>query len=92
MSEPLPTIDEILRQVRSAGYDYALSFMTSTRSDEIVDQAKAQLERLIVQKRLNEARGYCDDGHFHDYANDAAMLPSERIAELESKLKGGEDE
>lgn len=46
-------LDEILNQVRSAGYDYASSFMTSQRSDEITAAAKAAL--LAWNKQRVEA-------------------------------------
>ena len=43
-------LDKILDQVRSAGYDYASSFMTSQRSDEIVVEAKVAINQYIAQE------------------------------------------
>lgn len=55
-----------------------------------LDNLDVLVERLLSLKakwqakaRIDEARHYCDDGHYHDNARNIAMLPSERLAELQ---------
>lgn len=52
--------------------------------DNMMQLIKADREAAA----LSEAKRYCDDGHYHDDERDLAMLPSERLAELESQRDG----
>ena len=66
-------LDKILDQVRSAGYDYASSFMTSQRSDEIVVEAKVAINQYIAQEIEAVIGG--DNSKFDDVPDYAMMKP-----------------
>lgn len=79
------------RAVLRWSYDHGLlkgEFPTSDSGGKpyILDQGEKRLMQLIdayVDSRvLEEAKKYCDDGHYHDEKRDIAMLTSERLAEI----------
>ena len=89
MSDKLPNVEEIF-----TGKDMVLVpvNVTVATNFEAPYVTRNHLHHLMVQERLDEANGYCDDGHYHDKRRDVVILPSERISELEAQLNTSRSE
>jgi hypothetical protein len=68
------------------GYKAVTGAITKEQADK---QFEGDVQKLLAvadaytQSRVvEEAKKYCDDGHYHDDERDIAMLPSERLAAL----------
>lgn len=61
------------------------------KANPVCKDALKAIEAEKLKARLEESKGYCDYGHYHDYENDAAMLPSKRVQSLQQQLDSIEE-
>lgn len=84
----LPVIEYLIKTNSSI---YPESLREFGAGDKAMGNLLKAIEAEKLKARLEESKGYCDYGHYHDYENDAAMLPSERVKSLQQQLDSIEE-